>query len=1159
MSASNLPADTALSPSAARRRFSAWQATHLCLWIFGIPAALFLALYLTLLVTPLRLPFGSEAAATMVRSALPPTADLQLGAMSLTLENGVWPAVRFSPVRYSDSKSGARVAMDALEIGFSPVRALIGQPGASVTIAGPHVQIIQDLFGTRPTSLETIEDSAGGVPTVRVQEGQDAFPPVVISSTGLDFGGSQPIAMHSDSEWLKLNLENSEKAIADIVDQATQGRFSKLVVRDGTLDMIDAVYGLARRFENIDLNLGPTAFTRNATGKFSASLGGRAMTGTLARTVDDTGASRLEVDVTNIDFAGFLPFLDDPTSVAAVRGAGALSIDVNFGRAGDLRNGQFKVDLTGLDLRIEDAYFPIASSILTIDWSPDRGQFILADSAIQIGQSSARLSGVFGMGLDPKFGPTMGISLKARDVMLHPNDVAAPVLPFDSMEFSGWSAPLYGALGVDRFIARKGNASMEATGRLDMLKAGLGVKMTLAGQGFSADDLKRLWPYVLGEESRRWFVANVTDGTVLRSRMAFNFPVGSLAVGEEDRPIPEGGMQIDLVGSGLVVKPTATMSPVAIDGETRLQVDDSNVTISAGGGRIETAAGPITITNPAIIMDNALPGDSIFEISGDISAPIPAMLDLARAQQPEALGTAQLPLKLEALTGTVTAGLVTTIHVPTEASGRPLDIDYVLNGTVADFASSEPIKDRRIADGQLSFSASQDGYKVAGTADIDGIEAEIEVAGTPTTDPVLKLATTIDVAELKQFGIDTAPFLSGEMRVVAQPIADGAIQIAIDLQNAGVAVRDIGIAKSPGTSGIVGAVIRQTDTLTEVSNIDLAFGTVKLEGALTYDAKAGLQTASFSRFALSKDDSAQLDIGPIDGGYAVDVRGSQLDLKPMLGRYFGLGEGSGGVKTDAFTQTLSLDVKLDRAIGYYATTAFNLNLDLLLRGSDMRRASLTAQFSDGNAMSITTNPAPKGRTLIVAFNDAGTILRLLGVYSQLAGGSGSLVLTTDSDADAETGQLRMNNFAIVDEANVIQVLGNQSDSRAAIADQNRLDFDRTQVDFVRRKDRVEVGNAIVSGSMVGGTARGFIYTDDRRYDLTGTYVPLFGLNNAFQQIPLLGPLLGGRAGEGLLGVTFAVDGPLSSPQFKINPLSALAPGFLRELFEFRAAAPAAAE
>ena len=50
---------------------------------------------------------------------------------------------------------------------------------------------------------------------------------------------------------------------------------------------------------------------------------------------------------------------------------------------------------------------------------------------------------------------------------------------------------------------------------------------------------------------------------------------------------------------------------------------------------------------------------------------------------------------------------------------------------------------------------------------------------------------------------------------------------------------------------------------------------------------------------------------------------------------------------------------------------------------------------------------------------------------------------------------------------------------------------------------------------------------------------------------LLGPFAG-RDGEGLFGVTFAIRGPLDKPDFRVNPLSALAPGAFRRMFEYRA-------
>ena len=68
----------------------------------------------------------------------------------------------------------------------------------------------------------------------------------------------------------------------------------------------------------------------------------------------------------------------------------------------------------------------------------------------------------------------------------------------------------------------------------------------------------------------------------------------------------------------------------------------------------------------------------------------------------------------------------------------------------------------------------------------------------------------------------------------------------------------------------------------------------------------------------------------------------------------------------------------------------------------------------------------------------------------------------------------------------------------------------------------------------------------------GTFIPAYALNNMFGRLPLVGPLLGGQ-NEGLLGVTYEVVGAPHAPTLRVNPISAVAPGFLRKLFEFRGA------
>lgn len=1140
-----------------RRRSPLRLGGKIAAWVLGIPAALLVALYVVLLFTPVPLPFISAQVRNLVAGALPPGSQIELGDMALALEGYVWPVIQFTPVTYTERQSGARIRMEALEVGFSPVRALWGQPGATVTVVGPHLQVNQDLFGPRLVSFEMVPDPAGGPPTVQIIEGADSFPEVGISSEGLDVRGDLPasaMTMRSDNEWLIYNLEAAEQGIASIIEQASEGRFSRLIVRDGRLDMNDALYGLFRTFNDINLDIAPKPGGKVVEGNFSADFGGTVMNGIVERVLEDDGTARLKASVTNLDLASFLPFINDAEGMVAMVGPTALSIDVGFEAAnGKIKDGLFHIDLTGTDLRIEQDYFPLASSIMEVRWQPDIGQFTMAETQITIGDSTGWMEGVFKLGLDELYGPTVSMSMQGRDVAIW-SEQGAPEEPFSRVVFQGWSAPLYGATGIDQFVAEKEDgAQIASTGRIDMLRRGMGFDMTIAGDGITADDLKRLWPYFLASESREWFVKNIVAGKLKSSSMRYSFPVGTLALkGEPDKPVPKNAIHIDLVGEGVKIVPMEGMSPIEIAGETRLEMRDSNLTIAADGASLDTGDGSVAIANVGFTMAGETPGETVIEISGDLSSRIPALIALARERQPDLLKTENLPVDISALSGNLSLSLVSTI-VMENGKEEPKSVDYAVNGVLQDFGSTAPLDSHTIGNGQLSFVASQEGYRIAGQAEVDGLPADVIIEGKLEENappPDMLLSATLDADDLKKMGFDASEFISGNVKFVARPMQDGTIQMAVDVTEATVTVKDLGITKPKGEGGVFRAAVRQEGQVTELSRIEIGFGDVKLEGSLGFHAKDGLQSAEFTSFALSPGDVAQLSLTPIRDGFQVRVRGQQLDLKPMLSRFFSLEEGSTGgpqAPSSLGNTTIALDIELARALGFYRTTAFNLDLDLALRGADVQRASLSTQFDGDSALSITTNQTPDGRVLSVAFNDLGTVLRLLNVYPNVRGGEGTLVLQTVDAEKADHGTLSLKNFAIVDEANVAQILDNaQQPSSTRRGD---LAFKSGEMSFIRRKDRVEIEEAVLAGDSVGGTARGFIYTDSRQYDISGTYVPMFGLNNVFQR--LLGPLAG-REGEGLFGVTFAIRGPLDKPDFQINPLSALVPGAFRRMFEYRA-------
>ncbi|MDB5505629.1 MAG: hypothetical protein JWR75_267 [Devosia sp.] len=1147
--ANDRAATTRLPPvRRARRRWP--LALRILLWIIALPIILLLILYVVLLVTPIPLSALRGPAEEAVAAAMPPGSSLELGDMSVALEGGAWPVLRFAPVTFADAKTGAKVTMEALEVGFSLVRTLIGQPGATVTVVGPHLQIQQDLFGPRLASFDVVPDPAGGPPTVRVIEGEDAYPAVRFSPSGISLTGTMPTGdlplLRSDNDWLVKNMEAAAEGIGQVIDQARLGRFARISVRDGVLDMNDALYGMYRTFGGLTLDLTAGADGNTASGSFAMAVGGKSMGGLIDWTEVSDGTANMSIALNDIDLNSFMP-TGDAALAGGVTGSAALSLGFKFDVANNkLLSGIFRADLTGMELQLGGALYPIAGNIITVDWNPDLGEFSFGDTAISIGPNSGKLSGAVRLGLDPQWGPTVAMSIKGSDIVLAPGDLPLPEVPFESMSFSGWAAPLYGAVGIDSFVLRKPGALLATTGDLTLVNEGIGFDMTVAAKGLSADDLKRMWPSMMATDARTWMVKGITGGTLTKATMRFNFPVGSLVPSDPAKPLAKDSMSIEMVADGLVIKGTDTLPPIAVTGETRVSIRDNMVTLTADGGDLTTDEGPISLTDVALVVDSSNPEQRVTEISGAIAAGIPAALALAKSQQPDALANAKLPIDLAAISGDVGVSLVATIlDGPT---GTTPQYDYVITGTVKDLGSSAPIQNVTFDNGQLEFMLSEEGYRVTGTADVSGAKTDIVVAGALDGMPTVQVSD-IKVADLAKFGFDASEFLSGSVTAEVQPAKDGSLGLKLDLTGAGITIKDLGLTKTVGQSGSLTAMIKPDGETTHIEDLKLAFNDVAVEGKLDVSAAKGLLSADLSRIKLSPGDSAQAAISPIDGGYLVRVRGEQLDLKPVLKRAFSLTSGSGGVAAESFKDSIVLDVELKRVLGMYKTTAYNLDLDLSLAGTNLKRVNLQTSFGEGTAISVTTNPGPEGKVMSVAFNDAGTLLRFVGAYANLIGGSGSFVLRTVDSEKADHGSFQLADFAIADEAKLAEIIAGDASSQQLLQGRNQFQFKNAEVSFIRRSDRIEVVEGLLSGDRAGGTLRGFIYTEQGQYDLVGTYVPLFGINTAFQK--LLGPL-GGRQGEGLFGVTFAVRGPLDKPDFRINPVSALAIGPFRRLFEFKA-------
>ena len=189
----------------------------------------------------------------------------------------------------------------------------------------------------------------------------------------------------------------------------------------------------------------------------------------------------------------------------------------------------------------------------------------------------------------------------------------------------------------------------------------------------------------------------------------------------------------------------------------------------------------------------------------------------------------------------------------------------------------------------------------------------------------------------------------------------------------------------------------------------------------------------------------------------------------------------------------------------------------------------------------------QGREVIyLETNDAGAFFRFTDTYSKVVGGQLALAMDPPTaEPSAKEGLINVRDFSVKGEASLDRVAaGGPAGAPSGIA------FSRLRAEFTRQNGQLTIREGVVKGPTIGATIEGSIDYPGNQVRMSGTFVPMYGLNNMFGQIPIFGLFLGGGSNEGLIGVTYEVVGTPGQPVLRVNPISAMAPGVLRKIFEF---------
>ncbi len=797
-----------------------------------------------------------------------------------------------------------------------------------------------------------------------------------------------------------------------------------------------------------------------------------------------------------------------------------------------------------IDSDTPDYPMAVDSAEMSVEWDSGR-RVLLAPLKIISGQNRITLLAHLEPPNDNVSDWQMGFS--GGTIVLAGNDSSDPPLIFNRIDINlRFDTEKHRVLLTQADVSN-GEIGVAGTGSIDYSEE---PRLTLgfAGTPMSASTLKRMWPTLIVPEVREWVIDRVDGGSLQRIEIGVNSPVHNLS--RKGPPIPDDGLSVNIVASGVTLRPVDGLPPVA-DADLKAHVTGRTATVTIGQATADTPAGrKLNISDFVFEVPDMAPKPSPARVKFKIDGPVPAAAEiLASDRLSDVAGTLIDPNSSK---GTISATV--TLGLPIKRELTKADTTYAITADLSGFAADRLVMNQKLEANTMKIVADNQGYQVKGDVRINGQPASLDYRKPSDGDADIKLQATLDDASRAKLGFDLGPAVSGAIPIkLIGKIgdADRDSRLGVDADLTALKLDNVlpGWVKLPGKSTHAVFNVVQKPQSTRLQDIVIDGGGVLIKGSLEVDQNGDLMNANFPTYSPFEGDKASLkaDRGT-DGVLKVVMRGDVFDGRGFLKSAISGREAEAKGKTKTKSIDLDVDVKLGAVAGFYGEALRSVDAKISRRNGTIRSLTFSGKLGRDTPLTGDLRGRSQGREVVyLETNDAGAFFRFTDIYSKMVGGQLALAMDPPTaEAGPREGLINVRDFSVKGEASLDRLAagGVPATAQAGVA------FSRLRAEFTRQNGQLTIREGVVKGPTMGATIEGSIDYAGNQVRMSGTFVPMYGLNNMFGQIPIVGLFLGGGSNEGLFGVTYEVVGSPGQPVLRVNPISAMAPGVLRKIFEF---------
>lgn len=1044
-----------------------------------------------------------------------------------------------------EAVEGDDAAIGSLDVRFDPAMAAIVVTAREVSV--------RDAEGLALINARRIETAlaldlllTGRAAPVRIAAEGGAFAIVRTASGVLAAGLGSPDVVEARS----LSGVGPSGLLASRMGSDLLSRLTEIDLTGVSLQVRDDVTGAALIVQDARARLRLDGGTVEAaiTGSLITSAG-RAQAALDLRTGADLDQVFMDLRLTGLVPAAVAPQRGAFAPLAGVDAPVDLELVLDASAGEGLRTAYINLSAAAGEVRAGGVAFALEGADLRAAFDANAGAIEIETGRIASDLVSFELSGAITdlSGFEDALPTFADYQLDIGPGHVDPPGVFPEAVRWDSLSARGRIDRSQVRATFDQLDAAIPGATAQFTGHVgaDQTESGWFPAIALSGplEGrFSQEDLLRYWPVDFALGARDWIRDAVLGGTL--GNVQLDIAITGEAM--ERRQLDDDQLSLRFDFADAAVRYVSTMTPLrGLSGSAELR--GNSLSLQGRGGRI----GDLQADTIFVDIEQLNPRGGLARFGGTGRGGARDLLTLL-AEPPISL-TDAYGISPDAFAGD--GAFEFEIRRPMLRDVPAEDLRFTARGRFTGVSADLGADGLAFQNGEVEIRVSEAGLTATGAARIAGARADVEWEETFGLEPgepssLMRLSSVMTGRDLDALGLPVRQFLDGavgvEATVTGRGLAFEQINVELDLERTAVALPADLWEKPPGapaaarfTLGLAPDVVTLDDFVLAADGVD-----VHASARLAPDGRLLSADASTIRLDGRFDLVARADRPRgADGPLRLVLTGAFLDSRDLL-KLDGPGGGLGGA--------VILEAAVDdvRVRGVQFT---NVDLSLETGEEHLERFSLDADMARGPVRVDLASDQAGMRTLTASGPDAGQLLTAYGGYDNVIGGALRLTATTPprGQPGGFAGEVEAQAFTLERMPLLTRVLaaGSLEGLANLMGGGQGIVFERLRADFVWEDGVLELREARAAGPSLGVTWSGVVNLPGSRMDIDGTLLPSYGINSVLGGLPIIGGLLTSRTGEGVIGVTFSVNGPFNSTRVTANPLSALAPGVLRRIFE----------